>query len=176
MAEGERWDAYTRDKQPTGETLIRGKAIPEGRYHLVCEVAVQHENGDFLLMKRDPDKAAFPGWLECTAGGCALQGEDEFACIRRELFEETGLREDRFELVGTIVNDAARCLYFEFFCRTGADPASIRLQQGETVAWRWVSREELGRLYEAGDLIPVHNDLVRRVLAWENDPGKEKDV
>ena len=164
MAERELWDAYTRDGVRTGETLVRGERVPEGRYHLVCETAVRHENGNFLLMRRDLEKDAYPGWLECTAGGSALQGEDALTCIRRELYEETGLRVEDFIPLATIVNDVDRCLYCEFLCCTAADPDSIRLQQGETIAYCWVPPEELRRLYEAGDLIPPHNDLVRNVL------------
>lgn len=39
----ELWDAYTRDGQPTGDLLVRGEKIPQGLYHIVCEVLVRHE-------------------------------------------------------------------------------------------------------------------------------------
>jgi len=40
------WDAYTREGKPTGKTLVRGEAISDGLYHMVCEVLVRHKDGD----------------------------------------------------------------------------------------------------------------------------------
>ena len=53
------WDLYDRDGNKTGETFERGfgnyKNIPEGRYHLVVDILVLHEDGTYLLTKRsDP--------------------------------------------------------------------------------------------------------------------------
>ena len=31
------WDLYDADRRLTGETALRGEAIPEGRYHLVVD-------------------------------------------------------------------------------------------------------------------------------------------
>ena len=47
------WDGYNIDGSLAGVDLVRGEKIPDGLYHLVCEVLVQHTDGDFLLMKRD---------------------------------------------------------------------------------------------------------------------------
>lgn len=47
----ERWDAYDRHFQKVeGVTLIRGEPIPEGLYHLVCDILVRHRDGTYLLM------------------------------------------------------------------------------------------------------------------------------
>lgn len=67
------WDAYTKDFERIKDmTLIRGERIPEGVYHLVCEVLVKHMDGDYLLMQRSSEKH-FGGMWEATAGGSALQ-------------------------------------------------------------------------------------------------------
>ena len=52
----ELWDAYDRDEKRTGGELVRGEPIPDGLYHLVCEVLVRHADGDYLLMKRARSK------------------------------------------------------------------------------------------------------------------------
>lgn len=47
----ELWDAYDRDfKKIQGVTLVRGEAIPEGFFHLVCEIIVRHIDGSYLIM------------------------------------------------------------------------------------------------------------------------------
>ena len=65
------WDGYNIDGSLAGVDLVRGEKIPDGLYHLVCEVLVQHTDGDFLLMKRDLNKPINPGKYEATAGGSA---------------------------------------------------------------------------------------------------------
>lgn len=42
-------------------------------------------------MRRDLSKPNYGGYYEATAGGSALKGEDKMACVKRELFEETGI-------------------------------------------------------------------------------------
>lgn len=47
----EYWDAYDRNiNKIKNKTLVRGKPIPDGIYHLVCDIAVRHIDGTYLLM------------------------------------------------------------------------------------------------------------------------------
>lgn len=136
----ELWDAYDRDGNVTGGTLIRDEAIPEGLYHLVCEALVRHTDGSYLCMQRDFRKPAYPGFWEATAGGSALKGEDALTCVRRELQEETGIACEDFTLVGRTVVPGT--IYMAYGCTVDVDKASVRLQEGETVAYRWVSEAD----------------------------------
>lgn len=137
----ELWDAYNRDfKRIEGMTLIRGEAIPAGVYHLVCDIIVRHRDGSYLLMQRDQRKH-FGGMWEATSGGSALKGEDAAACAARELREETGIESDALTEVGRVVSNDT--VYVEFLCETDWRKDSIVLQEGETSAYRWVSKEEL---------------------------------
>ena len=50
----ETWDAYDKDfNKVHNATLIRGEAIPEGLFHLVCDIIVKHTDESYLLMQRD---------------------------------------------------------------------------------------------------------------------------
>ena len=70
------WDTYTRDGRLTEVRIVRERdTIPDGLYHLVCEVLVRHVDGSILCMKRALSKRIFPGYYEATAGGSALSGE-----------------------------------------------------------------------------------------------------
>ena len=135
------WDLYYVDGTPAGCQMVRAYEIPAGLYHLVCEVLVRHADGDYLLMRRSMTKDVFPGCWEATAGGSALAGEDELACIRRELREETGIVAEDFEMVARlIVNDDT--IFYTWLCVTDCDKSAVTLQEGETEDFRWVSEAE----------------------------------
>lgn len=139
----ELWDAYDRNfHHISNVTLIRGEAIPDGLFHLVCEIIVRHTDGDYLLMQRDRRKH-FGGMWEATAGGSALQGEAPIDCAIRELYEETGIVAKKLTEVGRVIDEKKHSLYVEFLCVTDFPKDSIILQNGETSDYKWVSKDEL---------------------------------
>ena len=141
----ELWDAYDEHlNKIEGITLIREEKdqIPENVYHLVCDIIVKHVDGTYLLMQRDFQKH-YGGMWEATAGGSALQGESPITCAIRELREETGIVSDNLVEVGRVVDKETHAIYVEYLCVTDWNKEDIRLQTGETVDFKWVSREEL---------------------------------
>ena len=149
----ERWNAYTRTGDLTETVLTRGETIPDGLYHMVCEVLVQHIDGSFLCMKRDPTKRVYPGYFEATAGGSALLGESPVQCIQRELYEETGIVCGRFEEVEYHVFDDDQCIFYSFYCQTDCDKNGVKLQPGETVDFRWMPETEFIEFIHSGQMI-----------------------
>ena len=147
------WDLYDRNGEPTGETAVRGEALPAGRYHIVCETLLRHVDGSFLLMRRDPGKPIHPGEWEGTAGGSALAGEDPLACAKRELLEETGIDGRSFRELARTVSDRHQCVFFSYLAETDADKGSVALQPGETVDSRWVSRAEFAAFLCSGQVL-----------------------
>lgn len=121
---------------------MRGEPLPEGIYHLVCEIIVKHIDGTYLLMQRDVRKP-YGGMWELTAGGSALQGENPFMGAVRELREETGLRVTDLKEIARIVHNAHHSLYVIYLCVTDCKKDSIILQEGETIAYKWVNRKSL---------------------------------
>ena len=139
----ERWDAYDKAGHLLpGVTLLRGEPIPDGWYHLVCDILVRHTDGSFLLMRRAKGKH-FGGLWEASAGGSALQGESPLNCAKRELFEETGIQAGQLTELGRVVHEEHQTLYVLFLCVTCCAKNSIVLQAGETDGYRWVSEEHL---------------------------------
>lgn len=139
----EEWDAYDKEfNKINGMTLIRGESIPNGIYHLVSDIIVRHTDGTYLLMQRDIRKH-FGGMWEATAGGSALKGEDPLDCAIRELREETGIESEALTEVGLVVNDHNHTIYVEFLCVTDCPKGQVTLQEGETSAFKWVTKDEL---------------------------------
>lgn len=147
------WDGYRADGTLAGVNLIRGEKVPEGLYHLVCEIIVEHRDGSILAMRRDPRKPNHPGAWETTAGGSALRGEGSLECALRELREETGIRPEQLELLGREVSDPAHSIFYMYRAETDCDKASVVLQEGETVDFRWIPPEEFSAFVRE-DMIP----------------------
>ena len=147
----ELWDAYDRRGNRTGETLVRGKPLPEGRYHLVSCILIRHEDGDILLMHRAMEKEVYPGWWEIGAGGSALAGEDSLTCARRELAEETGITGSLTFLHRTVSHDT---IYDGYLCIYGGPKDQVTLQPGETTAYRWLNLREFLAFFDSDQCIP----------------------
>ncbi len=148
------WDGYLKDGSLANVDLVRGEPIPVGLYHLVCEILVRHTDGDYLVMQRDFGKSNFGGCFEATAGGSALKGEDKISCAKRELLEETGIVADSLEQIGTFLSH--NTIYFQFLCVTDCDKSSISLQEGETIAYKWLTEKEFIAFVKSEELIPPH--------------------
>ncbi len=141
----ELWDAYDADfNKIEGITLVRGEepSFADDVFHLVCDILVRHTDGTYLLMQRDPRKH-YGGMWEASAGGSALKGETPVDAARRELAEETGIIASDLIEVGRIADTSKHSIYAEFLCITDWGKDKITLQDGETVAYRWVSADEL---------------------------------
>jgi isopentenyldiphosphate isomerase len=160
------WDGYRIDGTLTCVELIRGEPIPDGFFHLACEVLVRHTDGDYLLMQRSYEKEAYPGYYEATAGGAALKGENRLDCIKRELFEETGIASDDFQEFARYTFTDDKCLFYCFLCTTDCDKDKIILQDGETISFKWVNEKEFIDFVNSDNMIASQK---RRYRKWLKD-------
>lgn len=150
----ELWDAYSKKEEQTGSTLVRGEKIPEGLYHLVCDVLVRHTDGSYLCMKRSMEKPNYGGWYEATAGGSALVGENKWECVERELKEETGVICHEFKEIAQYRDEWKQAFFHSFVCTVDIAKDSIQLQEGETEGYCWMSEEEFIRFVNSEEIIP----------------------
>ena len=160
------WDLYDENGNKTGETFAREwekeRGLPEGRYHIVCDILLKHDDGSFLLMQRDKNKQPYPGYWEASAGGSALAGETPLEGAKRELFEETGICTDRFELISVVRSDRNPVFFYSYLACTDADKDSVKLQEGETIDYKWVDRAGLFAYIDSDEAIKTHNKRNRR--------------
>lgn len=103
------WGLLDENGNVTGEKFVRCKdcykIIPQGRYHLVVDATVVHKDGTILMTKRSNEKDVYPGYWEPRAGGSAVEGESAEVAATRELFEETGIRAGKMELINVSKSD-----------------------------------------------------------------------
>lgn len=162
----ELWDAYDRKENKLGFDLIRGESIPEGTYHLVCDTVVRHTDGDYLIMQRDYNKTAYPGFFQVGAGGSVLKGESPLEGALRELAEESGIiaTENDLTPIHLYVCDETQSIYYKYLCVTDCPKDSVTLQEDETIAYKWLSKEEFLAFMESGDAIDVQRERLKGFL------------
>jgi 8-oxo-dGTP pyrophosphatase MutT (NUDIX family) len=159
------WDLYDVNDERTGETWERipgnYNKIPDGRYHMVCDILVQHTDGTYLLTKRHPEKDVYPGFWEASAGGSALSGESPIDCAKRELFEETGIKADEFIFISHTRREMSHSMFYSYLVITDCPKDSIVLQEGETTDYRWVDAKGLLDYAESADAMRNHVERYR---------------
>ena len=135
------WDAYKKDGNKAGIDLYRGSPIPDGLYHIVCEVFVKHIDGSILVMQRDWNKEEHAGLFEASVSGSILKGETPYQGALRELKEETGIISDDLSFIHAQSN-MKDTFYYGYLCITDCPKDSIILQESETISYRWLSKTE----------------------------------
>lgn len=137
----ELWDLLDRDGVPLGRTLVRGEPVPTGTYHRTVDIFTVNSRGELLITLRAPDKDAYPNLWEIT-GGSVVAGEDSLTAAMRELQEETGLIAKATELVFLNTHCGRTTIRDTYLLRRNAAIAALTMQEGETVAARWVTFAE----------------------------------
>lgn len=166
----EYWDLLDEQRRPLGRTQLRGCAMDKNTYHVVVHIWTLSGDGRVLVTLRSPDKDTYPNCWENT-GGSVLAGETSLQGALREVREETGLKACPKKMLplGTLREDSA---FLDIYTVMGYRPAEeIVLQEGETVAAKWVTIAELEQM-EADGLMaepvlrrtrPFWNEFLKRV-------------
>ena len=151
-------DLYDRDGTRTGETIVRGERIPEGRCVLLVSIVTLNRSGEILLTRRAEGKTYAHHW-ENTAG-CVQSGETAVQGAVRELSEETGIQvtEAELECRGTVTGDDF--IHVFFLLRKDVPVSDLHLLEGETEAAKWVQPAEYLRMAAAHQAIPVQKSLL----------------
>ena len=155
-------DIYDKERNLTGRVHRRGLPWKSGEYGLVVCVWVYDDRGRLLLTRRAPEKS-FPGTWE-NSGGAVKAGETSIQAIRRELFEETGIRasEEEFRLIDS---GRDRNTHYDFYCiRKNVPLDKLRLLPGETDDARWVTFDQVHGMIRRGEICHV---IARQFLRQE---------
>lgn len=153
-------DIYDAQRRLTGKLHRRGDRWHKGEYGLVVCVWVYDGQGNILLTRRAPGKTYAGTWE--NSGGGAKAGETSLQAIRRELFEETGIRaeESEFELLETTRDNIS---FYDHYCLRRQIPLEqIVLLPGETDAVRWATFDDIHGMIDRKEICNVIARQFRR--------------
>lgn len=165
----ELWDVLDENRQFTERVIKRSewKINPNGSdYHLVVHIWIRNRAGEWLISKRTENKH-FPLMWECT-GGSVVSGEDSISGALREVREELGIHLDGNN--GYLYKSIKREIYNDFcdvwVFNHDCDIDDVVFQEGETCDAMWASGDEILKMIDSGEFVPIDNmqyvpDLLR---------------
>ena len=146
-------DVYDKDRNLTGRIHRRGSKWAAGEFGLVVCVWIYDGKGNLLMTRRAPQKS-FAGTWE-NSGGAARAGETSRQAIRRELFEETGIRaeEEDFEFLRTTQDN--HCFYDHYCLKSQVPLEQIVLLPGETDGVKWVTFAQVHEMIRKKEICQI---------------------
>lgn len=147
----EYWDLYDAAGRLTGETILRGELLPEGRYHKVVHIWIQNPKGKLLLQKRSDTVGWKPGFWGVT-GGSVVAGEAPAAAAVRETGEELGIRAlpEQLEFLFSMRRRDTFC--YIYLLKADVSVEELTLQEEEVALAKWLTMEEIKKDMEEGRL------------------------
>ena len=148
-------DLYDEKRNLTGETILKGENIPEGRYIVVVLVFIQNSEGKFLIQKRSKIKNG----KYATTGGHPKSGESSIEGILTEVKEEIGLEinPNNLQLYFSGKSEQERVFWDDYYIKMDvANIKSLRLQEDEVSSVEWLSEKEIIDLMEQDKFFKNH--------------------
>jgi isopentenyldiphosphate isomerase len=95
--EGEEWfDLVDSEGKVIGKAPRSSVHGNPSHLHPVVHLHVFHKNGQLFMQKRAQNKTVQPGKWDTAVGGHILSGEDVITALKREAFEELGIKKNNY--------------------------------------------------------------------------------
>ncbi len=157
----ELWDLYTRNREKTGLTMVRGEKMPEGDYYrIVVHICVFNSRGEMLIQQRQPFKAGWSGMWDVSVGGSAIAGDDSLSAAIRETGEELGLALAPEELIPALTLHFRHGFDDFYTVMKDVEISSLSFQPEEVRTARWAREEEILSMIDAGEFIPYDRHMI----------------
>lgn len=167
----ELFDLYTADREKTGQTMVRGDAVPEGFYRLVVHVCIFHPDGRMLIQQRQPFKKGWSNLWDVTVGGSAVSGDSSRSAAERETLEELGLSIDLSRVRPTLTIHWEHGFDDFYVLTLPVDIPSLHLQYEEVQQARWAAMEEILQMIDDGRFIPYEKSLIELLFFRKDHRG-----
>ena len=156
-------DLYDINGNLTGETILKGDAIPDGKYIAVVLCFIQNSKGDFLIQKRSPQKNGKYG----STSGHLMSGESSMQGMIREIKEEVGLsiKPSELKLLLSGRMEQKHYLFDIYYLKKDFNINDLILQKDEVDFVEWDSFEEIQELVNKNLFSPSHSEIFLKLEA-----------
>jgi isopentenyldiphosphate isomerase len=164
----ERRDLYDEGKNCTGETIVKGEKIPEGRYILVVLVFIQNSEGKYLIQKRTEKKNG----KYATTGGHPKSGESSIEGIITEVKEEIGLdiNPNDLKLYYSGKSEEERVFWDDYYIKMDVpNIKDLKLQEEEVSSVNWFSEQDIIKLMEQDKFFKNHYEEFENLIKWHKE-------
>ena len=127
-----------------GYSVSREEVHEKKLWHRHVSAWIMNNNGEILLQRRSLTKKKNPG-LWSKTGGHVEYGEDVITAIKREVFEEIGLKIDNYEFINLFKNDKEKEKYYAYgyIVFTDLKEDEFILQKEEVDSVKYYTIEEM---------------------------------
>ena len=161
----ERRDLYDKNRNLTGETILKGEAIPDERYIVVVLVFIQNSEGKFLIQKRSERKNG----KFATTGGHPKSGKSSIEGIITEVKEEIGLdiNPANLQLYFSGKSEKAKVFWDDYYIKMEVpNIKSLQLQEDEVSLVEWFSEKEIVDLMKQDKFFVNHYEEFENLINW----------
>lgn len=163
-------DLYDKNSNKTEHTYFKGDKIPPNLYPMVVMIAIQNNEGKFLMQKRVPQKGGDWG----VTGGHPKSGELPIDGIVTEVKEELGIDINKENIL--LFNegcDGTDC-YKMYYINLDIDINKMNIQKEELTEVKWFSLEELENMVERKILNENQISFFKKCVNFLNENKKIK--
>lgn len=161
----EKRDLYNINRERTGETILKGDPIPDGKYIIVVLVFIQNTEGKFLIQKRSKIKNG----KFATTGGHPKTGENSIQGILTEVKEEIGLdlNPKDLQMYYSGRSDKEKVFWDDYYIKMDVpNIEDLLLQKEEVESVCWLTVEEIKTLMKEERFFKNHFEEFEILLDW----------
>ena len=149
----------------------------DGNWHRVVGLFIINSRHEILMQRRSRKKSFSPGLLTVSVGGHLRTGEDEYACMKREMHEEMGIELD----VGParllyacrdskISQDKTDNVFLAGYTLHGdIDLSALHYDKDEVEEFLYIPCTELKRMFDEGVALGVNRQVMTALFEYMKD-------
>lgn len=154
-------DIYDKNRQLTGKTMNRNQgkiALLDGEYVIQVKCWILNEENKVLLTQRRKDK--YNGGMWEPTGGLVSAGEKSIDAIKRELYEEIGIKvnEEDFELIKSFMDEH----FFRdiYLISSNVKIHDLKFIDGEVIDAKYVTIDEFEKMLNEKQINEWNRDFI----------------
>lgn len=119
----------------------------------ICQILVQHIEGELLIMKRSGGSELYPGKYEIAVCEEVKENEKIEESVKRIVMEQTGMHCESFEKMNEDICLGASILKKCFTCIVSGEKESLHMSIPEIEEFKWIPKFQWKELLESGNLL-----------------------